>query len=97
MLDIQAAAQLGVLDHRPVEPRLQQTVSALPRETVLVTLVEPLGVALEADVRRRHRQLHERGLAAGLQRAQQAVHERLPLVLEAVDRLDPLDEQLLLL
>ena len=84
VLHVQAAAQLGVLDHRAVAHH--QVISALARQTRLMALVQALGVALEHRRRGRHRQLHERLARAGAHHGHQPVHRGLALVLEAVER-----------
>ena len=55
-------------------------------------LYRVLGETLEERRRGRHRQLHERRLAARAHDGHQPVHRRLAIVLETVEDLDPLDE-----
>ncbi len=93
VLHLEAAAELRVLDHRAVAHH--QVLPALARKARLVALVQVLRERLEQRWRGRHRELHERRLAAGAHHRQQPVDRRLGrpgTPVEVLERLDPLDE-----
>jgi hypothetical protein len=82
VLDVEAAAELCILDDRAVTR--DEVPPPLARQARLVALVHVLCKQLEERRRRSDRYLHERRRGTGTHRGQQPVHGRLTLVLEVV-------------
>jgi hypothetical protein len=95
VLDLEAASQLLLVDHRAVER--WNAEPALARQSMLVALVSQLRATLEQSRRRRERELHERRSSARGHRGEQAVDRGCLCVPKDVEELCALDERPVLL